>query len=70
MIDQPNKGNIESNQGVFTQEPAPSEFFVEISIQEEAGKPKIEVIPNLNLKCFTVTPEPSQDTELMEESQQ
>ena len=70
MLDHPNKGNIEANQSVVTQELAPSEFFVESAIQEEAGKPEIEVIPDPNLEFLTVTPEPSQDTELVEDSQQ
>ena len=45
-------------------------FFVEAAIQEEIGKLEIEVIPDPNLEVLIVTPEPSQDTELMEESQQ
>ena len=45
-------------------------FFVEAAIQEEIGKPEIEVIPDPNLEFLTVTPEPSQDTDLVEESQQ
>ena len=49
LIDQPNEGNIEANQGAITQEPTPSEIFVEAAIQEEAGKPEIEVIPDPNL---------------------
>ena len=53
-----------------TQKPAPSELFFEPSIQEEEGKPEIEVILDMNWEVLTVTPEPSQDTELIEESQQ
>ena len=67
---QPNKGNILSNQSAITQEPTPSNFFVESAIQKEAVEPEIEVIPDPNLEFFIVTPEPSQDTELVEEPQQ
>ena len=70
MLGQPNKGNIEANQSVVKQEPTPLEFFVESTIQEEAGKLEIEVIPDPNLEFLTVTPEPSPDIELVEESQQ
>ena len=59
LIDQPNEGNIEANQGANTQEPAPSEIFVEAGIEEEIGKLDIEVIPNPNLEVLSVTQEPS-----------
>ena len=59
LMDQPNIGNIESNQSATTQEPTPSEFFVESSIKKESVKPEIEVIPDPNLEFLTVTPEPS-----------
>ena len=32
----------------------------------EIGEPEVETIPDLNLEVFTMTPEQSQDTELVE----
>ena len=66
-MDQPNIGNIEANRSGATQEPTPLEFFVESAIQKESVKLEIEVIPDPNLEFLTVTPEPSQDTELVED---
>ena len=58
-MDQPNKSNPEAKQGAITQEPTPSKMFVETSIQEEVGKPEIEVILDPNIEFLTMTPEPS-----------
>ena len=67
---QSNKGYIEANQSVVTQELPPLEIFVEPAIKKEVVEPEIEIISNLNLELFTVKPEPSQDTDLVEEFQQ
>ena len=66
-MDQPNRGYSEANQSVVTQKPVPLEICVEPPIQKEAVEPEIEIIPYRNLEFFTRTPEPSQDTELVEE---
>ena len=54
--------NMEDNHGAITQEPTPSEIFVKASIQEETGKPEIEVIPDLNLEVLVVTCRRSKST--------
>ena len=41
-------------------------MFVEAATQLEVSEPEVETIPNLNLGVFTMTPEQSQDTELVE----
>ena len=48
LLDHPNEGKIESNQGVITQEPTPLEIFVEAAIQEETCKLEIQVIHDPN----------------------
>ena len=53
-------------QGVVTQEQRSLEMFVEAFSQMESGEPKVETILDLNLEVFTMTPEQSQDTELVE----
>ena len=70
LMDQPNIGNIEAKQSASTQEPTPSKIFVEYTIKKESIQPEIEVIPDPNLEFLTMTPETSQDTDLVEESQQ
>ena len=53
-------------QGVVTQEPTSLEMFVEDATQMEVSEQEVETIPDLNLGVFTMTPEQSQDTELVE----
>ena len=53
-------------QGVVTQEPTSLEMFVEAATQMEVSDPEVETIPDLNLGFFTMTPEQSQDIELVE----
>ena len=53
-------------QGVVTQEPTTLEIFVEYSTQLEVSEPEVETIPDLNLGVLTMTPEQSQDIELVE----
>ena len=53
-------------QGVVTQEPTTLEMFVEAVTQLEVSVPEVETIPDLNLGVFTMTPEQSQDIELVE----
>ena len=48
LLDHPNEGKIESNQGVITQEPTPLEIFFKASIREEIGKLEIEAIHDPN----------------------
>ena len=51
--------------GVVTQEPTPLEIFVGVATQM-VGELEVEMIPDMNLEVFTVTPEQYQDTELEE----
>ena len=53
-------------QGVVTQEPTTLEMFVEDSTQLEVSEPQVEKIPHLNLGVLTMTPEQSEDIELVE----
>ena len=53
-------------QGVVTQEPTNMEMFVEAATQLEVSEPEVKTIPDLNLGIFTMTPEQSQDIELVE----
>ena len=41
-------------------------MFVEVATQMELNELEVETIPDLNLGVFTMTPEQSQDTELVE----
>ena len=41
-------------------------MFVEYSTQMEVSEPEVQIILDLNLGVFTMTPEQSQDTELVE----
>ena len=53
-------------QGVVTQEPTTMEMFVEDATQMEVSEPEVQIILDLNLGVFTMTPKQSQDTELVE----
>ena len=53
-------------QGVVTQETTTLEMFVEVSNQMEVSEPEVEIILDLSLGVFTMTPEQSQDIELVE----
>ena len=61
----------ELEQGVDTQEPTSLNILVEVSTQMGEDEPEIENILEFNEEVYVVTPEPSQDTELIEmETQQ
>ena len=57
----------EVEQDTDTQEPASLNILVEVSTQmREEEEPMIENILEFNEEVCTVTPEPSQDTEIIE----
>ena len=42
--------------GIVTQEPTTLEMFVEAATQMEVSEPEVEIIHDLNLGFFTMTP--------------
>ena len=56
----------EVEHGADTQEPASLNILLEVATQMGVDEPEVENIPEFNEEVCVVTPEPSQDTELIE----